>query len=210
MSSRDKFQKPKSQDFYKGAEAENYVEVRKGKKTWVTEQKIVEKYLDKFSDVKSVLDVPFGTGRYVPLYIKKNLEINGVEISPAMVTEAKRILGNDFSKCNIIIGNSINIPFEDGRFDLLVCAGFLAAIIAFDEVIQSLREFARVTKKYFMLEIGQRHTNNPRPRLPNGNEKMAFWFYPNEIQQMLMGVGIEVIETKPVLDDLHIYICRKV
>lgn len=210
MSSRDKFQKPNPLDFYKGAVADNYVKERKNRRTWIVEDKIVEEYINKLPDIKSVLDVPFGTGRFVPLYLKKELNITGVEISSSMIEEAKKNLQDDFPKCNVIKGNSIKMPFEDKSFDILICARFLVAIIPFDDVLRSLQEFGRVTRKYFLLEIGVRNMNNPRPRLPNGDEKMAFWFYSNEIKQMLSGYGIEVVESKPVLDDLHFFFCKKI
>jgi len=210
MSSRDKFQKPKPTDFYKGVVSSGYVEERKNRKTWRMEDKIIQEYLNNLSDIKNVLDVPFGTGRFVPYYLKKNLDVYGLEISPSMIEEAKKNLGDDFLKCNTIVGNSIQIPFEDNKFDLIVCVRFLTAIITFDEVLLSLKEFSRTTRKYFLLEIGVRDINDPRPRLPNGDEKMAFWFYPNEIRQLLLDNKIQVINSKPVIKDLHLFFCEKI
>jgi ubiquinone/menaquinone biosynthesis C-methylase UbiE len=209
MSSRDKYEKPKPLDYYKGDIAKNYEAYRKPKATWGLEHKAVENYIYRQSDIESVLDVPFGTGRFVPIYLKKQLEIHGVEISIDMINVAKNILKENFLKCNVLAANSVKMPYKDNSFDLLVCARFITAIIPFGDVKASLREFVRVTKKYMILEIGHRNTKLPRSRLPMDNEKMAYWFYPDEIKEMLWNMGIEDIESVPVAADQYIHWCKR-
>lgn len=208
MTSRTKYQRPNPLDFYNNGEAKNYELERKGKKTWRAEQEIVENFINQI-DIKNVLDVPFGTGRFVPLYLKKQIEIYGVEISSHMIKEARKKFQKDFIKCNVILGSSTNLPFKDNLFDLLVCTRFLTAIITFGDVKKSLREFSRVTKKYLFLEIGHREINVPRLRKPSDDEKMAYWFYPDEIKEMLKKEKIKIIKSKSVLKDLRLYLCEK-
>jgi ubiquinone/menaquinone biosynthesis C-methylase UbiE len=210
MTKRNKYQKPNPYDFYQGKVAKSYEDERRNKKTWQKENQIVEYYLDKIVDIDNVLDIPFGTGRFVPLYIRKNLEIHGVEISGDMINTSREILKDDFLKCNVIIGNSVSLPYKDDYFDILICTRFLTAILTFGDVNLSLKEFSRVTKKYFLLEIGHREDKAPRLRTPSEDEKMGYWFYPDEIQEMLKEKNIEPIDCKSVLQDLYIYLCRKI
>jgi len=203
-----KYNKPNSLYYYKNNIANEYIKTRERKKSWKKEQEIVEKYI-QILNIKNVLDVPFGTGRFVLPYLKKGLDIHGIEISEDMINEAKKILKKNFLYCNIIQGNSINLPYKNNSFDFLVCTRFLSAIISFSDVKKSLKEFSRVTKKYALLFIGQRKNDDFRERLPNDDEKMDKWLYRKEIIKLLHDSDFEIIEDTYSADDAYAFLCKR-
>lgn len=89
-------------DRYHGAAARNYDKARVNDGTWVAENALIQKLVTQ----GSVLDVPFGTGRYVPIYEQKGLQYLGVDISPDMLAQAKR----KYPRANCRVGTVFDLP----------------------------------------------------------------------------------------------------
>ncbi len=89
-------------DKYYGAAAKNYDKARQSDGTWTSENSLIEKLLKK----GPVLDVPFGTGRYVPLYEQKGLSYLGIDVSRDMLTQAK--MKYPQAKCRV--GTIFDLP----------------------------------------------------------------------------------------------------
>lgn len=104
-------------DVYYGAKAERYDAEREIKAKWKAEQAALAEFLE----TGPVLDVPFGTGRFVPIYRDKGLDFVGVDISEDMLIQARRKYpGIDARK-----GSILDLDFEDGSFGTVVCVRFL-------------------------------------------------------------------------------------
>jgi ubiquinone/menaquinone biosynthesis C-methylase UbiE len=74
-----------------------------------------------------VLEVAIGTGLNLPYY-PDDAVVTGVDISPAMQTQAAdraRKLGR---QVDLVVGDAQQLPFEDGSFDSVVCALGLCSI----------------------------------------------------------------------------------
>jgi SAM-dependent methyltransferase len=104
-------------DVYYGDVAENYQPSREVKAKWKAEQAAVTRFLTE----GPVLDVPFGTGRFVPLYREKGLTFKGVDISPDMLSIARR----KFPDVNASLGSAFDLRFAEGAFQTVVCVRFL-------------------------------------------------------------------------------------
>jgi ubiquinone/menaquinone biosynthesis C-methylase UbiE len=100
---------------YRGKGAAEYEAKRAHKQKWILENQGVE-YL--FPDnIKAVLDVPVGTGRFKYLYEKKSIEkIVGVDTSPDMLKEAKKK-----GITNLYLNDIRKMPFKNKAFDLAIC-----------------------------------------------------------------------------------------
>lgn len=104
-------------DAYYGVVAENYDRAREVKAKWKAEQAFVAEVLTD----GPVLDVPFGTGRFVPVYRSKGLEFTGIDISEDMLAIARR----KFPGVNASRGSIYELPFGDNSFGTVVCVRFL-------------------------------------------------------------------------------------
>jgi ubiquinone/menaquinone biosynthesis C-methylase UbiE len=82
----------------------------------------------------------------------KDIEITGLDVSPAMIKEAKKL----YHKANFIIGNSEKLPFKDESFDVVLVSSVLHHL---PEPDKSFKEIRRVLKPYGKL-IGREPQND--------------------------------------------------
>ena len=83
--------RPKGDTYYKEI-ASKYEDKRKKQAWGHVEQDQMAQLLDQLPDGMSVVDIPFGTGRFVPMYRKKGFEIAGLDASEDMISTAQKIL----------------------------------------------------------------------------------------------------------------------
>ncbi len=186
--------KPKGDTYYK-MRAANYERKRLKQEWWHVEQKEMKDLLEKLPKGLKVLDVPFGTGRFVPYYAERDYQISGLDASDAMLAAAKEALGELYDRCDTRVGFSTDLPYADASFDLVVSTRFLRDIITFGMAKQTLSEMARVTTKYAILQLGQN---------PNGDqdvaddEVMASLFSGEHNDELLRNHGFEPVERRLV------------
>lgn len=200
-------------DTYYGRRARNY-EVRRSRQDWWhVEQEAMQALLAKLPDGLSVVDIPFGTGRFVNFYREKNFSIAGLDASSDMIAQAKEILGDTMTGVDARVGISTELPFENGEFDLLVSTRFLRDIIPFRDAEKSLEEFARVTKSFAIIQLGI--TTNARGRTPKPNEPMGSDLSLRQVTNLLDAVGFKIEDQKLVKEDpndnseIYHFFCKK-
>jgi hypothetical protein len=139
---------------YVGPLADKYVANRAQMPTWLWEQDQVRAWAETRPAGASVLDVPFGTGRYVPIYRAAGLEIRGCDISADMVAVARRELGADFQTCQVEVADAENMQhLADGAVDAVLCSRFIQWLPTLDVVDRILAEFARVAREELFLQL---------------------------------------------------------
>jgi ubiquinone/menaquinone biosynthesis C-methylase UbiE len=89
-----------------------------------------------------VLDVGCGTGTGLAPYARAGCSVVGVDISPAMLAKASARLGATVRLHHVAPGP---LPFDDGRFDLVMTSMVLHEVPAVERV-GFIREMARVAK----------------------------------------------------------------
>ena len=202
--------RPKGDTYYKEI-ASKYEEKRKKQAWWYVEQDQMAQLLDQLPDGMSVVDIPFGTGRFVPMYRKKGFEIAGLDASEDMISTAQKILGSDFDGIDARVGDAAALPFKDKEFDLLVSTRFLRDIVVFSVAKDILREFARITKKYAIIRLGRNRTTG---FTPHENSPMGGRLSEMELTKLLNSYGFEVVEKRLVLQrneegtDIYHILCK--
>lgn len=88
----------------------------------------------------SVLDVGCGTGKLLEAYVDIGATCSGIDLSEAMLAEAKKHLGD---RADLRIGDATAMPYSDDSFDLAICALMIHELDP-DAQIAVLREMARV------------------------------------------------------------------
>ena len=115
--------------------------------TWVEPFNIaIRKIGLKMSPLKEgmrVLEVGCGTGTNIDLYHRAGCEVHGLDLSPAMLEEARRKLGNS---AEFQIADASQIPYSDRSFDIVM------AMLTLHEMPGSIRpsvmkEMIRVLKQ---------------------------------------------------------------
>jgi len=129
--------------YYWGEAVEVYDEIRRPKERWRFDMAAVEKAMQGMT---SVLDLPVGTGRFLPVYKKVGAEPYGVDVSEDMVRKATE---NGFPNCKV--GDIINIPMEDQSVDAIVCIRLMIHLQP-EDAYPGIQEFKRVAKKRIIID----------------------------------------------------------
>ncbi|MBL6638332.1 MAG: class I SAM-dependent methyltransferase [Planktomarina sp.] len=130
------------------------------------------------------------------MYRKKGFKIAGLDASEDMILTAQNILGSDFDGIDTRVGDAASLPFKDKEFDLLVSTRFLRDIVTFSVAKEILREFARITKKYAIIQLGH---NRKTGFVPDENSPMGGWLSEKDLTKLLNSYGFEVVEKRLVL-----------
>jgi ubiquinone/menaquinone biosynthesis C-methylase UbiE len=162
----------------------------------------------------SVLDVPFGTGRFLPLYNNKNHLVTGLDSSQDMVDQAKDKFGNSLTNVSIDICDARKMPYQNGQFDLSVCFRFLPWIVSFKDLKIILNELSRVSKKYTIIELCVGSPEISGKKLKN---ELSLYDQLNEIElrKLLLEFSFNTIKIFKIYDDeehpgLSAFLCKKV
>lgn len=200
-------------DFY-GDRAADYEAKRQGQQYWDDQQRIAEELIAGFPDGAKVLDVPFGTGRFVDVYHRKSMEVSGLEISDDMIQAARDARGEAMAGYDVRVGDARELPWPDDTFDLVVCYRFIPSIISVADARIVLRELARVSRDSVIVDMGIRDAAAPARTKPvSEKERAAVLMTEDEVRAMFVEAGLEVVSIIPQyewLDDGHrcAMVCR--
>jgi ubiquinone/menaquinone biosynthesis C-methylase UbiE len=199
---------------YIGEKAEDYDRDREGGEYWMAEQESMARFLGRVQGVRTVLDAPFGTGRFCPIYAEHRLEVVALDISADMIDQARRKHPEVMARAKVLVQDMRRIDYADNALDLVVCYRFLPWIVSYEEAELSLKELARVCGQYAILElcVGQHPTGSGRVV-----KNRTLWNRLNEeeLRSWLRKYGLEVMEVVPLFDDywhpgLTAFLCRKI
>ena len=130
-------------DHYYGQTAKDYDAKRQGI-TWELENEFLIAGLD---GVKSVLDCPVGTGRFLPFYQERKIKCVGVDISQDMLAQAAK---KDYGK--LVKGSVFDLK---RKAEMGVCFR-LFQWLTFDECKQAIKAFDRCVDRIMLtVQIGK-------------------------------------------------------
>jgi 2-polyprenyl-3-methyl-5-hydroxy-6-metoxy-1,4-benzoquinol methylase len=178
-------------DHYRGEEARNYLKKRLKQEMWHREQDVVSGMLAAFPDGISVLDVAFGTGRFVDMYLAKEMRVYGIDISEDMLTTAKEALGSSYDRCHIEVGSADSLPWDDDRFDLVVCFRFFG-LIPFDMARRVLAEIHRVCRGSVIIRVPVRKATAGALPPPEDSDLVQGRLLEHELEVLFAKSGFDV------------------
>lgn len=191
-------------DTYYGDTAHNYLQLRAQQQHWQLEQAAIEALAARFPEGTRVLDVPFGTGRFVPFYLAKGMVVYGLDASEDMLALARKSLGDKYYMCNVQMGDAIRLPYQDNFFDLVVCVRFLSHVVSFSVAKAVLGEIWRVTRSHALLQFRVRREDVPSTRPPRPFEAMGDRLSQDALVRLL-NVYPFVVETIRPLERRNTY-----
>ena len=203
--------RPKGDRYYDNV-ALRYERKRKKQEWWHVEQKEMESLLDLLPKGLKVVDIPFGTGRFVPFYAERGYKISGLDASDHMLNAAKEALGELYDQCDCVTGSAAKLPYKDKEFDLVVSTRFLRDIVTFGDAKKMLAEMARVSSKYAILQLGE----NPDGHImPTDDDVMGSDMKRQSVDALLKKHGFKVMERRLVLQNaevgaIHHILCKKI
>lgn len=109
-------------------------------KYWID---IIKKYLSDNKDL-NILDIGTGTGFFSILLSKQGYKLTGIDLTPAMIDEARRQAVQEGSDAEFIIMDAQELEFEDEQFDAIVTRNLTWTL---PEPEKAYKEWNRVLKK---------------------------------------------------------------
>jgi SAM-dependent methyltransferase len=142
------------------------------------------------SPPRRALDLGTGTGKAARVVAKRfpEAEVVGVDLSPAMIEEARRVLPAELSgRVRFEVADASRLPFEDGAFDLVT----LLNMIPFFE------ELARVTASGGRLEIAFSFGSETPIYVPSETlrKRLASLGF-GDFEELTAGEGIALLATR--------------
>ena len=137
---------------YTGGLARAYEAERTGGPEWPKEQDIVERFLGLLPRGASLIDIPVGTGRFLPFYRKYDLRVTGFDISLDMLADAKSkasTLGLDIALAK---GDIRKIDAADKSFETALCVRFVNWV-DFAGMQAALAELSRVARSTMIVSV---------------------------------------------------------
>ena len=144
---------------YVGEIAQGYDAKRELQPKWHEENRLVREFLSDFSPGTAVLDVPVGTGRFIPFYEENGFHVHGLDLSEDMLKEAAQKANS--ASTYLRQGDARQIGAPDKSYDVAVCIR-LFRWISPEDVVKVLRELQRVARKRIVFNA--RIANHPYQR----------------------------------------------
>lgn len=144
---------------YTGPVAQQYDARRAGTAKWQKEQDLVERILRQLPPGSSVVDIPVGTGRFLPVYRQLGIAATGMDVSPDMLARAREKCG----EAALRLSDIRRIDASDGEYDAAVCVRFLNWVDA-AALTAAVGELARVSRQHVVLSV-RCHVPVPRTSL---------------------------------------------
>lgn len=182
-------------DHYHGDTATNYLVKRLQQTAWHVEQEIVRDLLHGCADGSTVLDVPFGTGRFVDMYLARGMSVSGIDISQDMLDVARQELGDAYQRCDVRLGDATALPYPDASFDLVVCFRFFG-LISFEMARDVLAEIYRVSRDKTIIRVPVRTEPVARNTQPQARESVQGQLLESELVALFKEHGFEVCDSR--------------
>ena len=179
-------------DTYYGKIAENYEQRRTKQDWWWKEHEMMAACLGSLPHNQSLLDVPFGTGRFLSIYKALGHKVHGLDASGEMIAQARKLRESEFEGVETTVGSAMALPFEDKSFDVLISVRFLSEIITFADATVALQEFVRVTRSTVVVELTDRTAGEGR--VPGPEEAMRDLMDAGQVDSWLGENGLDPVK----------------
>lgn len=143
---------------------------------------------------QKVLEVGYGTGLHLEIFLKEGLKVFGVDVSPHMLRLAKKRLGKDVRLC---LANAEKLPFKEKTFDGVMLVTTLEFLPNPSEAIQEALRVSRgkillgVLNRFSLPGITRRVKGKFRPSIYDRARFYTIWELRRLIMKALHGAVID-------------------
>lgn len=145
---------------YHGAVASTYEADRRQQPLWEQEQEFVRDWVQTLPAGATLLDIPTGTGRFLEIFLARQLHVLAQDISKDMLAEIRRqhpALAS--ARLEISEGDAEHLALADDTVDVVVCWRLLH-LVPLPVVRGVLHEFRRVCRGPMAVQV---FAVDPRP-----------------------------------------------
>jgi SAM-dependent methyltransferase len=117
------------------------------------EQQAVRAIFARLPDCTSILDVPCGTGRFLPTLAASGRRVTEMDVAAEALHLARRRARDLGLEADFQVGDAAKLPLLDAQVDAVFCNRLLHHIARRDERAIFLREFQRVSRHYVVVSF---------------------------------------------------------
>ncbi len=123
----------------------------------------IQKALSQTTGVRTILDLPCGTGRFTGALARHGYEVVGSDISLEMLQKAASLSQAEVadragpSIRGYVQANAEHLPLRDASLDCVVCIRFMMHVDPATRV-RMLSEFARVSRRWVVVDYRHKYT----------------------------------------------------
>ncbi len=130
--------------FYKKIKAEGLSKLKSSKR----HNKELEHILQIINKKQNILDLGCGYGRITAPLAKKGYKIEGIDLVPTLIKEARKNAKEQKIKIIFKIGDMRELPYKNDSFDVILClwSAFNELTIKSDQ-IRTIKDMLRILKK---------------------------------------------------------------
>jgi ubiquinone/menaquinone biosynthesis C-methylase UbiE len=176
-------------DKYHGEVADGYDAKREEQPKWHEENRIVREMLSDLPSGTSVVDVPVGTGRFIPLYEELGFHVHGLDISDDMLRKAAEKAKADTTYLRLGDARSIDAP--DGSYDVAMCIRLMRWLETKETQLRVISELIRVSRKRVIFNV--RTETGPLPLTHDA------------VDAFLSETGWRVARREQIIDDFTMF-----
>ena len=151
---------PQGADKYTGDVAAGYDKKRESQKKWHDEDRIIKEYLSDLPSMTKILDIPIGTGRFIPYYQERKFQVIGADVSSDMLAEASMKVESDLIQ--LYHGDVRKIPAADNEFHTALMIR-LTRWLSPPDCILALQQLQRVATDRIIFTARVRSHPHARP-----------------------------------------------
>lgn len=166
--------------------------------------------------IKTVMDLPCGTGRFTSRILDHGWNLINADISGPMLVKAREYTPGFDNYLGAARMNAEHLPFADGTLDLVISIRFLMHVPR-DVRIRIFREYGRVSKRYVVLDVRHKYCLNlwwkkfrkafgSRTKVPEHRYGMA------ELDKDIKEAGLRIVRkvwNAPPFSEKLVLLCEK-
>lgn len=146
---------------------ERWYETKAGRAHDAVQKRDVTRLLAPAQPGQTLLDVGSGTGHWSRFFDSLGYRVQGVDVSPAMVTFARYAV----PECTFDVADAHRLPFDDGSFDVVAAMAVLEFVT---DANAMLDEMARCTRRGGTLLVGTLNGRAPLNRRRHDTGKQPY------------------------------------
>lgn len=110
-------------------------------------------------DIRTVLDIPCGTGRFTRQILDRGWRLVNGDISLPMLREARRLGEGREALLGGVRCDAERLPFPDASIDMVMSIRFLMHVPD-DLKVRILREYARISRRWVLVDVRHQYCIN--------------------------------------------------
>jgi len=131
---------------------------RHGRRVDAAERRAVADLLGRLGIRGPVIDVPCGTGRFLPAFAAAGCEVVEADVSMEMLTLSRQVAREVGAACGHVVCDARRLPMPTGRFDLVFSMRLLHRVREWTERVTVLAELARVSRRWVLFSFYNRRS----------------------------------------------------